>query len=132
MSLKIGDLVNQISGKIISDESPILDNPIIVSAIIVVIIIFISYIVMRDEVETTYDDTTIFHLLMKAGIWGFMSTGLLLFLHNRVISDKYENKYKNLATEELANAVIQRPDATEAIKPDILNTPISNIPNTAT
>ena len=101
MPLELNDLVNNISSKLIDTESSVLNNPFVIAVLIVLIILIIVYFVIKDEIEIVYEDASIWTLLIKIGVWSFIATSGIAFLHNKVISAKYENKNKDTSKERV-------------------------------
>lgn len=108
MPLKLHDLVNKSSKKLVKKGDSVFTNPVYVAGITIGILLIIIWIMMKNEVEIIYEDTSFTTLLFKVGIWGFISSVFISFLHERSIEQKYEEKYANKMQEQVVVAVTSK------------------------
>lgn len=104
-------------------QNPILQNPLWISVIITGIILIIIWFVMHNEIEMVYEDTSFLMLLFKAGIWSFVASLFVVFLHNKAIESNIANKYKDTDKERLMSTIVDGTKNKEgsgaALKPNI-------------
>lgn len=117
MPLKIGDLFNQTAKRISGGEKSILTNMIWVAAIIVGVLLLTLWFILKNEVDIRYDDTSLIMLLLKGGVWSFITCLLVIFLHDNAIKTHYENLYRNKNQEQIIDRVITNE---KGIEPEIV------------
>ena len=101
-------------------EIEVFKNPLWMALIIVCIICIIVWFILNNEVEVIYDDTSLPMLIFKAGIWGFISTLIFLFIHNKAVENDVSKKYKTVDKDRLLDKIGEGIEGSDAkITPNI-------------
>jgi hypothetical protein len=111
MTFQLDDIINGITDYL--TDNKYVKSPIWVAIIIVVILILTIWFVVKSEIDTIYEDTSMLHLYVKIGIWSVLSSIVVIFLHNKSIHRFYEEKYKNIGQEQAVEAVVGKMESSD-------------------
>ncbi len=78
-------------------------SPIWTSIIIVFIILLIVWFITRNEIEPKYDDTSIWTLLIKIGVWSLLAVGSMQFLSMSAVEAAIVDRYTNKNQREIVH-----------------------------
>lgn len=107
MPLKLGELFSKGSNKLTNGSGSILLSPIWTALICVVVVLATIWFVMHKEVEPVYNDTSFWTLLVKTGIWSFISLTIILYVHSGAIERNVELQYKDKNKDQIIQRVAE-------------------------
>ena len=81
-------------------------SPIWTAVIVVVTILIIVWFVMHNEIEPKYDDTSIWTLLIKVGVWSLIVVGTVQWLSFGAIEASVADRYTNKNQREIVHNAI--------------------------
>jgi hypothetical protein len=120
MPLNVKDLIDKSSDKLMG-EKPVIASPIYMGIIVTLVILVIVWIVLKGEVDVIYEDTSLGLLLVKAGVWGFLITTGVAFLHDRAVNKIYSKKHESIVTQQIVDSAISGPITTTGTITPVLN-----------
>jgi hypothetical protein len=78
-------------------------SPIWTAVITVFIILLIIWFITRNEIEPRYDDTSIWTLLIKIGVWSLLVVGGMQFLSMSAVEAAVIDRYTNKNQREIVH-----------------------------
>jgi len=116
--LRLGELFSGSSKSAGRSLGGVFISPIWTSVVIVVIILFIVWFVTRNEIEPKYDDTSIWTLLIKIGVWSFIGVSAIQWLSSSAIEASVVDRYTNKNQREIVHNALGSEGGEGAIAPE--------------
>jgi type VI protein secretion system component VasK len=93
-------------------------SPIWTAVVIVTIILIIVWFVTRNEIEPKYDDTSIWTLLIKIGVWSLIGTACVQWLSASAIEASVAERYTNKNQREIVHNALDSEAGEGALIPN--------------
>jgi len=104
--LRLGDLFSSGSDKISGiGNNSIFTSPLWTAIIQTIVILCIVWFIMNNEVDPRYEDTTLMTLMIKIGIWSFITLGVIGFISHGAVASSVEGKYLNKNQQQIVERV---------------------------
>ena len=93
-------------------------SPIWTAFIIVTLILIIVWFVTHNEIEPKYDDTSIWTLLIKIGVWSLIGVGCIQWLSGSAVEASVADRYVNKNQREIVHNALGSVAGEGALTPD--------------
>ena len=78
-------------------------SPIWTAVIVTALMLVIIWFVTRNEIEPKYDDTSVWTLLIKIGVWNLLTVGAIQWLSFGAIEASVADRYTNKNQREIVH-----------------------------
>lgn len=115
---RLGELVSGSGKSSITSFGGVFLSPIWTAVIIVTLILIIVWFVTRNEIEPKYDDTSIWTLLIKIGVWSLIGVGCVQWLSVSAVEASVADRYTNKNQREIVHNALGSVAGEGALTPE--------------